>query len=92
MPSAYELALMWIEGVLRNTPQLESGYASIGQNSSFFLSSTYDYFVSYSLKDFTTDNHLYLGYNDTGDRQVLALDCLDASYNVRLRCVRDVKQ
>jgi hypothetical protein len=92
IPSSYELALMWIEGILRNTPELESDYVSIGQNCSFYLSSTYDYFVSYSLKDFATDKHLYLGYNDTNDRQVLALDCLNNYYYVRLRCVRDVKQ
>jgi hypothetical protein len=39
---------------------------------------------------YASDNHLYLGYNDIGDRKVLALDCLNQSY-IRLRCVRDVK-
>jgi hypothetical protein len=90
IPSAYELALMWIEGLLRTTPEAEAGYVSIGSNQSFYLSATYDYFISYSLMSYATDNHLYLGYNDTGDRKVLALDCLNQNY-IRLRCVRDVK-
>jgi hypothetical protein len=89
IPSVYELALMWIENIPQNTPSLESGYVSIGDNSSYFLSATYDYFISYNTKDFTTDNQLYMGYNDADDRKVLALDCLGKT--IRLRCVRDVK-
>jgi hypothetical protein len=89
IPTAYELAFMWIEGLLRKTPEMEAGYVTIGANSSYYLSSTYDYFESYSMRDYTTNNHMYLGYNDTENRQVLALDCLNN--NVRLRCVRDVK-
>ncbi len=80
VPSAYEMALMWIENLLQDTPST---------NNSFYLSATYDYFSSYNLRAYTTNNHLYLGYNDTGDRKVPALDCLN--YNNYLRCVRDVK-
>jgi hypothetical protein len=74
------MALMWIENLLQNTPST---------NNSFYLSATYDYFSSYDLRGYTTDNHFYLGYNDTGDRKVPALDCLNK--NTYLRCVRDVK-
>jgi hypothetical protein len=91
MPSAYELALMWIEGLLRNTPTMESGYASVSTNQSFYLSATHDYFISNTLMGFSTDNQLYLGYNDEDNRQVLSLDCLNNSGYIRLRCVRDVK-
>jgi hypothetical protein len=97
MPTAYELALMWIENIPQNTSEMEAGYLSIGANDAFFLSSTYDYFISFKLRNYTTDNHIYLGYNDTGDREVLALDCLtDGNYSsadarIRLRCVRDVR-
>jgi hypothetical protein len=88
---------MWIENIPQNTSEMEAGYLSIGANDAFFLSSTYDYFISFKLRNYTTDNHIYLGYNDTGDREVLALDCLtDGNYNsadarIRLRCVRDVR-
>jgi hypothetical protein len=78
IPSSGELSLMWIEGLLQSY-------------NSFFLSSSYSYFVSSDLKDYTDNNKFYLGYNNTGDRQVLAMDVLDNSGSVRMRCVRDVR-
>jgi hypothetical protein len=97
IPTACELALMWVEGLLRNTPAMESGYASISYGSSFYFCATQDYFVTYddNLKNFianyTDDYHRYLGYNDTNDRQVMAMDAINNWGSVRLRCVRDVK-
>jgi hypothetical protein len=88
---------MWVEGLLRNTPAMESGYASISYGSSFYFCATQDYFVTYddNLKNFianyTDDYHRYLGYNDTNDRQVMAMDAINNWGSVRLRCVRDVK-
>jgi hypothetical protein len=89
MPSAYELALMWIENIPQNTPTMESGYLNVGTNNSYYLSATHDYFVSYDYRNYADYNQMYLGYNDTGDRKVLALDCLGNT--IRLRCVRDVR-
>jgi hypothetical protein len=79
IPSASELALMWIEGL----PQADDKY---------YLSATHDYFVSYDLRNFATDNKFYLGYNNYGDRKVMALDVLGKLGNgIYLRCVRDVR-
>jgi hypothetical protein len=77
IPSACELALMWVEGL----PQADGCY---------FLSATYDYFVSHDFRNETSDNHKYLGYNCEGNRKVPALDILGHS-PIRLRCVRDVR-
>jgi hypothetical protein len=91
IPTAYEMALMWIEELLQDTPDLEEGYLDIPANNSYYFCSTYDYYVSYKLRTASKYNHVYLGYFDRDDRQVLALDCLDASGQIRLRCVRDVR-
>jgi hypothetical protein len=85
------MALMWIEELLQDTPDLEEGYLDIPANNSYYFCSTYDYYVSYKLRTASKYNHVYLGYFDRDDRQVLALDCLDASGQIRLRCVRDVR-
>jgi hypothetical protein len=77
IPSSGELALMWIEGLTQ-------------ADNSYFLSASYSYFVSFSLRTYTDNNRLYLGYNDADDREVLAMDCLGKS-PTRLRCVRDVR-
>jgi hypothetical protein len=90
IPSAYELALMWSEGLLQNTPTLESGYVTINETTAYFLSATHDYFISFKTKNYDTDNQVYIGYYDY-NRQMLALDCLDHSGEILLRCVRDVK-
>jgi hypothetical protein len=93
VPTACEMALMWIEGVLQNTRSMESGYLDIPTDQAYFLSSTYNYFVAESLKSYTSDNHKFLGYNDNSDRKVPSIDCLDSDKysKIRLRCVRDVK-
>jgi hypothetical protein len=93
VPTASELAIMWIQGIPQSTETMESGYLGFDgtqtDNCSTF-SCTYDYFVSQNLCTFPTDNHVFVGYNDVGDRQVLAMDCLDRN-QFRLRCVRDVR-
>jgi hypothetical protein len=91
VPNSCELSLMWIEGVLQNTPEMEKGYLDIGSDDSYYFCATRDYFVSYKLRSYDTENSIYLGYNDYGDRKVIAFDVLDKSGQVRLRCVRDVK-
>lgn len=77
VPTAYELGLMWIEGL----PQ---------KDGSFTFSSTQNYFIDYTQKDYTEYNRKYIGYNKEGDRMVLALDCYGKT-PIRLRCVRDVR-
>jgi hypothetical protein len=77
IPSAYELALMWIE----NLPQADGAYT---------LSATYNYFVDFNHKDASENNKKYLGYNNYWDRKVMAMDVLGNT--IRLRCVRDVKE
>jgi hypothetical protein len=81
---------MWSEGLLQNTPTLESGYVTINETTAYFLSATHDYFISFKTKNYDTDNQVYIGYYDY-NRQMLALDCLDHSGEILLRCVRDVK-
>jgi hypothetical protein len=76
IPSACELALMWIEGL----PM---------KDDTNFLCASYDYFISYYLRKLSDNNHLYLGYNNDNDRKVPALDVLGKT--IKLRCVRDVK-
>lgn len=78
VPSAYELALMWIAGL----PQADN---------CFFYSSTHDYFTSYILRSYDTDKSKYLGYQNDGNRHVMALDILGHDGSVKLRCVRDVR-
>jgi hypothetical protein len=77
IPSSGELALMWIEGLTM-------------ADGSYLLSASYGYFVGFDLRNYTDNNHLYLGYHDADDREVLAMDCLGKS-PTRLRCVRDVR-
>jgi hypothetical protein len=76
VPSACELALMWIEGLLQ-------------ADNVYFISSSYDYFASSDLKDYDTYNHLYVGYNNADDRKVMGLDVKGQTLYVR--CVRDVR-
>jgi hypothetical protein len=82
VPSICEMSLMWIE----NIPQKDNCYA---------LSSTHDYFITFALMDKTTDNQAFLGYNNWGDRHVIALDILNGGNagpnSIKIRCVRDVK-
>jgi hypothetical protein len=90
VPSAYEMALLWIEGILQNTPEMESGYVNIGTDDSYFLSSTHSYFVDNA--NSATNNKKYLGYHDYFDRKVMALDVIgNGKKGVRVRCVRDVR-
>jgi hypothetical protein len=81
IPSVGELGLMWIAGL----PQKDNGTS--------YLCASYDYFASYKLRDYTDDNHLYLGYydntNGSNDRHIISLDVLGMT--IRMRCVRDVK-
>ncbi len=94
VPTAYEMALMWIEGLPQDTENLEAGYVSdLGENNSYFLSGTHDYFYTQtnSLVSTATYRQKYLGYNDRSDREVPALDAMDEQANFRLRCVRDVR-
>jgi hypothetical protein len=88
VPSAGELALMWIANLPQDTPEMESGYISPGTNNSCYLSATHDYFYTFALRNYTEDNQIYLGYNDDGNRKVLGMDVTGKT--VRLRCVRDV--
>jgi hypothetical protein len=79
VPSVSEMSLMWTKGVIQNQADL--------------LSCTHDYFITYNLKDETTNNQTYLGFNNTGDRQVIAMDILqNKSTSIKVRCVRDVKE
>jgi hypothetical protein len=92
VPSAGEMALMWIEQIPQRTPQLEAGYQTIGDDDSDFFSCTQDYFVTWYLRSYDTNNQYYISYNDKDDRKVMALDVLrDRGDRVRLRCVRDVE-
>jgi hypothetical protein len=78
IPSIGEIGIMWIQK-LYDTDKYS------------YLSASYDYFVSYKLRNLTGDNHLYLGYfENNNDRHAPALDVLDRD-NIRMRCVRDVK-
>jgi hypothetical protein len=89
VPTACELALMWIEHI----PQATSD--EIGNNCTNFLCATHDYFISHDddlsswITTYGDGCQKYLGYNDDGDRKVMALDCVGKT--TRLRCVRDVK-
>jgi hypothetical protein len=89
VPTACELALMWIEYI----PQATSD--EIGNNCTNFLCATHDYFISHDddlsswITTYGDGCQKYLGYNDDGDRKVMALDCVGKT--TRLRCVRDVK-
>jgi hypothetical protein len=78
IPSAYELALMWSEGMLKT-------------DGNYCWSSTYDYFTSWETSEFSDYNSKYLGYNCESNRQVLALDIMLHYSDVRVRCVRDVR-
>jgi hypothetical protein len=83
VPSACEMALMWIENIMQTT----GGYA---------LSASHDYFITYDLRNETEFNQGFMGYNNYYNRRVMALDIVSGgnsgSGNVRIRCVRDVKQ
>jgi hypothetical protein len=68
IPTAYELGLMWIEGL----PKKDGGFS---------FCSTQNYFVDYFLMDYSDYNKKYIGYNN--DRGVLALDCYGKSYKLR---------
>jgi hypothetical protein len=76
VPSAGELALMWIE----NIPMTDNAH---------FISGTREYFVNYDLRDSILSQQVYLGYNNDGDRKVPAMDVMDKTFHVR--CVRDVE-
>jgi hypothetical protein len=76
IPTAYEIALMWIE----NLPQADNAY---------FLSSTSAYFVDYDLRNEAENNKKYLGYNNYWNRHVVAMDVMNSG--IRIRCVRDVR-
>jgi hypothetical protein len=78
IPSVGELGLMKIQGLILN-------------DNCSYLSSTYDYFVAFKMRNLSSDNHLYLGlYNNGGNRQIISLDVLDIG-NEKMRCVRDVR-
>jgi hypothetical protein len=83
VPSACEMALMWIENIMQTT----GGYA---------LSASHDYFITYDLRNETEFNQGFMGYNNYFNRRVMALDIVSGGNggpgNVRIRCVRDVKQ
>jgi hypothetical protein len=89
VPTAYELGIMWIENIPQNTVKDEAGYVSLNQNSAYSLSCTHEYFITYDIKGNAPYDKKYVGYNDTNDRKVLALDVSDKT--ITLRCVRDVK-
>jgi hypothetical protein len=78
VPSAYELALMCTQGL----PQADN---------CFFYSSTHDYFTSWIFREYDSYNAKYLGYQNDGNRRVMALDILGHDGSVRMRCVRDVR-
>jgi hypothetical protein len=78
VPSISELSLMWTKNVIQNQADL--------------LSCTHDYFITYNLRNETTNNQTYLGFNNTWDRQVIAMDIFqNKSTSIKVRCVRDVK-
>jgi hypothetical protein len=89
VPTFYEMALLWIEDIPQSTVQMEAGYASPSNNDCYFLSGTHAYFTTYNLCDNTTDNQIYMGYNDWFDRKVLADDIMSKTLHVR--CVRDLE-
>jgi hypothetical protein len=88
VPSAGELALMWIANILQNTAEMEDGYLDIGNESANFLCATHEYFVPNARESAASDSLRYMGYHDEWNRKVLAMDAMGRT--IRLRCVRDV--